>query len=111
MGSSLRTKATISQPFTVALSLLTLDGMERLAPGSMAGAGHGRCALEIDVGDVDAEHARLVRMAMPVVHWELSPLPLLYLSAYFEAHRQDYYALLLAVSERGGWAEWVSFFL
>ncbi len=51
----------------LALSLFTEQGMERLAPGSMAGAGHGACALEIDVQDVDAEHARLTGMGVPVV--------------------------------------------
>jgi Fic family protein len=43
--------------------------------------------------------------------WELLPEPLLYLSAYFEAHRQAYYDLLLAVSQRGVWDEWMVFFL
>jgi len=33
------------------------------------------------------------------------------LSAYFYRHRQDYYDLLLAVSERGAWRDWVLFFL
>jgi Fic family protein len=42
---------------------------------------------------------------------DLLPEPLLYLSAYFEAHRQTYYDLLLAVSQRGAWEDWLSFFL
>ena len=46
-----------------------------------------------------------------LVEWELLPLPLLYLSAYFYRYRQDYYDLLLAVSERGAWRDWVLFFL
>lgn len=37
--------------------------------------------------------------------------PLLYLSAFFERHRRDYYRLLLAVSNRGEWNEWITFFL
>jgi Fic family protein len=41
----------------------------------------------------------------------LLPQPLLYLSAYFEQHRQQYYDLLLAVSQTGAWSEWVIFFL
>ena len=41
----------------------------------------------------------------------LLPEPLLYLSAYFERHRQDYYRLLLTVSQSGKWHEWISFFL
>jgi Fic family protein len=44
-------------------------------------------------------------------HWKLLPLPLLYLSAYFERRRDDYYAGLLAVSRRSAWAEWIRFFL
>src|SRR4030042_646085 len=46
-----------------------------------------------------------------LVSWDLLPLPLLYLSAFFEAHRQAYYDTLLAVSERGAWPEWIRFFL
>jgi Fic family protein len=37
--------------------------------------------------------------------------PLLYLSAYIERHREDYYALLLRVSTHGDWAAWLRFFL
>jgi Fic family protein len=50
-------------------------------------------------------------ISLLLVHWNLLPLPLLYLSAFFEKHRQDYYDLLMAVSARGAWREWVSFFL
>jgi Fic family protein len=50
-------------------------------------------------------------LSLLLVNWNLLPLPLLYLSAYFERRRQDYYDLLLAVSERGAWREWVLFFL
>jgi Fic family protein len=41
----------------------------------------------------------------------LLPEPLLYLSAYFESRRQDYYDLLLAVSREGAWETWLVFFL
>ena len=50
-------------------------------------------------------------ISLLLVHWGLLPLPLLYLSAYFEAHRQEYYELLMAISERGGWHEWLTYFL
>ena len=39
------------------------------------------------------------------------PQPLLYLSAYFERTRQDYYTHLLNVTERGHWEEWLVYFL
>jgi Fic family protein len=50
-------------------------------------------------------------ISLLLVEWNLLPLPLLYLSAFFEQRRQDYYTLLLAVSERGAWREWLTFFL
>jgi Fic family protein len=50
-------------------------------------------------------------VSLLLVHWGLLPLPLLYLSAFFERHRDVYYDLLMAVSERGAWKEWVEFFL
>jgi len=37
--------------------------------------------------------------------------PLLYLSAYIEAHRQDYYELLQRVRTRGDWRGWLLYFL
>ena len=39
------------------------------------------------------------------------PGPVLYLSPFFERHRDHYYDLLRGVSERGGWPAWISFFL
>jgi Fic family protein len=42
---------------------------------------------------------------------EVLTKPLLYLSAFFERHRQEYYDLLLKVSQKGAWREWIEFFL
>lgn len=39
------------------------------------------------------------------------PQPLLYLSAYFERHRSEYYDRLLRVSALGDWQDWLEFFL
>jgi Fic family protein len=39
------------------------------------------------------------------------PSPLLYLSAFFEATREEYYARLLGVTEHGEWEEWLLYFL
>ena len=39
-----------------------------------------------------------------LVTWDLLPLPLLYLSAFFEQHRQAYYDLLRGVREKRGLA-------
>ena len=40
-----------------------------------------------------------------------SPSPLLYLSAWFEATRDEYYTRLLGVTQRGEWEEWLTYFL
>ncbi len=46
-----------------------------------------------------------------LIEWGLISQPMLYLSAFFEAYRLDYYNRLLAVSQRGEWENWLLFFL
>jgi len=46
-----------------------------------------------------------------LIEREVIPSPLLYLSAYFEARRSDYYGLLSGISERGEWKPWILYFL
>jgi Fic family protein len=46
-----------------------------------------------------------------LIERQILPTPLLYLSAFFEASRRDYYERLRGVSERGAWNEWVEYFL
>jgi Fic family protein len=46
-----------------------------------------------------------------LVEREVLPSPLLYLSAFFEATRTDYYGRLQAVHERGEWEDWLIYFL
>ncbi len=50
-------------------------------------------------------------LTLLLCQWNLLPQPMLYLSAYFERHRDEYYARLLAVSELGAWEAWLRFFL
>lgn len=42
---------------------------------------------------------------------ELLNRPLLYLSEFFDQHKDEYYRRLLAVSQRGDWQAWFEFFL
>ena len=46
-----------------------------------------------------------------LVEREIIPSPLLYLSAFFEATREEYYQRLLGVTAGGGWEEWLIYFL
>lgn len=41
----------------------------------------------------------------------LLSLPVLYLSRYIMAHRSDYYRLLLAVTEKASWEEWIVYII
>lgn len=46
-----------------------------------------------------------------LIERKILPAPLLYLSAFFEASRRDYYEGLRGVSERGEWQDWIEYFL
>jgi Fic family protein len=46
-----------------------------------------------------------------LIERRILPTPLLYLSAFFEASRRDYYDGLRGVSERGAWQDWIEYFL
>jgi len=46
-----------------------------------------------------------------LVEREILPTPLLYLSAFFEAARRDYYEGLRGVTEEGDWEGWLQYFL
>jgi uncharacterized glyoxalase superfamily protein PhnB len=72
-ADALRAEAEGDDTFTAfrtagaALSLFSSDGMEQMAPGSMAQAGVGRYTLEIEVDDVDAEFDRLSTLGCVIV--------------------------------------------
>ena len=46
-----------------------------------------------------------------LIERDILPAPLLYLSAFFEATRRDYYECLLRVSTHGEWVAWLQYFL
>lgn len=58
-------------------------------------------------------NGRIGRLLMTLLlcDWKLLSKPLLYLSAYFDHHRDEYFDHLLAVSQRGTWNDWILFFL
>lgn len=58
-------------------------------------------------------NGRIGRLLLTLLLCTEGPLtqPLLYLSAYFERYRQDYYRLLRGVSQQGRWIDWITFFL
>jgi Fic family protein len=52
-------------------------------------------------------------MLVPLYLWQVKLIhsPMFYISAYFEAHRDEYYERLLAVSRDHDWTGWCQFFL
>ena len=46
-----------------------------------------------------------------LIERKILPAPLLYLSAFFEAARREYYGNLRGISERAEWSQWLEFFL
>lgn len=46
-----------------------------------------------------------------LIEQKMLPTPILYLSAFFEATRDEYYKQLYNVSARGTWHEWLMYFL
>ena len=58
-------------------------------------------------------NGRIGRLMIPLmlVLRDALPQPLLYLSAFFEQHRGEYYDHLLSTSQRGDLMPWIAFFL
>jgi Fic family protein len=50
-------------------------------------------------------------ISLYLIERRILPAPLLYLSAYFERTRPEYYALLRGVTDRGEWGPWLEYFL
>jgi Fic family protein len=61
-------------------------------------------------GDGNGRVGRLL-LSILLAKWNLLPIPLLYLSAFFEKYREQYSELLLSVSKYGTWDDWVIFVL
>lgn len=58
-------------------------------------------------------NGRLGRMFVPLFLFEkeVLSLPVFYVSAFLESHREEYYERLLAISRDGDWTGWCVFFL
>ena len=58
-------------------------------------------------------NGRIGRLMIPLLLFTKGRLssPMFYLSAYLEAHRDEYYARLQGISREGDWTGWIMFFL
>lgn len=57
-------------------------------------------------------NGRIGRMLIPLILYQRRALsrPMFYLSGHLEAHRDEYYDRLLAITEENGWQAWIEFF-
>jgi Fic family protein len=60
--------------------------------------------------DGNGRVGRLI-LTLFLIERAILPSPLLYLSAFFEATRSDYYDSLLAVTNQGDWNRWLTYFM
>jgi Fic family protein len=114
-GSKIETAAYVPPPVAEmhqALSELEkfLHAQSDLPPLVRLGMVHYQFEAIHPFADGNGRIGRLLLILLLCV-WGLLPQPILYLSPYFESHRQEYYETLLAVSRDGSWEDWLNYFL
>lgn len=82
----------------------------RLPPLVQAAMLHYQCETIHPFLDGNGRLGRLLSILF-LVHSGRLPIPLLYLSPYFEVRRDEYYALLQRVRTKGDFGSWLEFFL
>lgn len=60
--------------------------------------------------DGNGRTGRVLNILM-LIQYQLLDLPVLYLSRYIIRNKSDYYRLLLDVTQRGAWEEWIAYML
>ena len=113
-GCSLRDATYVPPPVDELMGCL--DALERflhdekLPPLVHAALAHAQFEAIHPFLDGNGRIGRLLVTLLLVVR-DVLPSPLLYLSAWFEATREAYYAHLLAVTRDGAWEPWLVYFL
>ena len=113
-GCTLNDASYVPPPADVLMGCL--DALERfldddsLPPLVHAGLAHAQFETIHPFLDGNGRIGRLL-ITLLLVEREILPSPLLYLSAYFETSREDYYTHLLAVTQEGAWERWLAYFL
>lgn len=87
-----------------------LHGDDPLHPLVHAGLAHVRFETIHSYLDGNGRIGRLL-VTLLLEHWKVRTKPLLYLSLFFERHRDEYFRRLNAVRVDGDWEGWLEFFL
>ena len=113
-GSSLRDATYVPPPADELMACLDAFERflhdERLPPLVHAALAHAQFEAIHPFLDGNGRVGRLLVTLLLVVR-DVLPSPLLYLSAWFEASREEYYAHLLAITREGAWEPWLVYFL
>jgi Fic family protein len=83
---------------------------DSLPPLIQIGMAHSQFEAIHPFVDGNGRVGRLV-ITLLLIEKGVLPTPLLYLSAYFDETRQEYYDRLLGVTRAGEWEEWLEYFL
>ena len=114
-GSSIRNAIYVPPPPTeLAGCLADLERYlhnESLPPLVQAALVHSQFEAIHPFVDGNGRVGRLLITLLLVQRGLPMPSLFLHLSAYFERTRQEYYARLLGITERGEWEEWLDYFL
>lgn len=113
-GSTLRAASYVPPPPSELTACLgaweTFLHDRSLPPLVQAGLAHAQFEAIHPFLDGNGRVGRLL-ITLFLVEREILPTPLLYLSAFFDATRGDYYDRLKAVTQEGAWGEWLNYFL
>ena len=113
-GCGLRDATYVPPPVVELMGCL--DALERffhdesLPPLVHAALAHSQFEAIHPFLDGNGRVGRLL-ITLLLVERDVLPSPLLYLSAWFESTREEYYAHLLAVTRDGAWESWLVYFL
>jgi len=87
-----------------------LHAPDPLPPLVRAGLGHAQFETIHPFLDGNGRIGRLL-IALLVEHWGLLKSPVLYLSAAFKRHQEEYYRRLSSIRTDGDWEGWTTYFL
>ncbi|ATU94215.1 Fic family protein [Phyllobacterium zundukense] len=114
-GSSLHSASFVPPPHEVAAQALSnlekfLHEDDHIPPLIKIGLAHAQFETIHPFLDGNGRVGRLL-IAFFLYEQKLLLSPVLYLSHYFKAHRQEYYDRLQATRVNGDWESWIKFFL
>jgi Fic family protein len=102
--------ATSIPPLLEDLERFMNDDTSRMPPLVRLAIAHYQFEAIHPFGDGNGRIGRLL-IPLLLARWSLMPQPALYISDFFNVHKDTYINALSMVSRKGGWREWIDLFL